>query len=68
MANNTTFGGSLLAMVQGVFGTFCGLLACGGCLTALAVIALVACLMLTSAGVSSVNADRTATAAAVAGE
>lgn len=68
MATNQGFGGAVSQIIQNVTGTFCGLLACGGCLTAVAVIALVACLMLGSAAVESVNADKTATAAAVTGE
>lgn len=64
MGNNQTFGGSVLSMVQGIMGTFLGMAFCAALVGACGIAIICGCLFTWSAGVESVNADRTATAQA----
>jgi hypothetical protein len=64
MANNQTFGGSLLSMVQGILGTFLGMAFCAALVVGIVGVCLVGCLLFWASGVESVNRDATQTAGA----
>jgi hypothetical protein len=67
MANNQTFGGSLITTAQSILGTFMGLAFCGGCFAIVGVIAICGCLFAWSSGAESLNARSTETAEARSG-